>query len=69
MLESQCHRCGVCGQIHSNDTGQVLCVDHDHNAGEVRGLLCTRCNVILGMISDDINILQRAIAYLEKCRA
>jgi Autographiviridae endonuclease VII len=42
LFESQGGRCGICQQ-----PGEILCVDHDHKTGEVRGLLCNRCNMRL----------------------
>jgi hypothetical protein len=42
-------------------------IDYDNHAlGTVRGLLCNRCNTILGMARDNIEILKQAIAYLNK---
>ena len=55
MFDAQGGVCKICGQIETakknknkNDEVRMLCVDHDHNTGEVRGLLCNKCNVALG---------------------
>lgn len=49
-------------------TGNVrnLAVDHCHENGHVRGLLCSSCNTAIGLLRDDPAILRSAIAYLEK---
>ena len=44
----------------------MLAVDHCHNKGEVRGLLCYSCNIALGLFKDDINKLKSAISYLQE---
>lgn len=54
--------CAICGYFSDKKT---LHVDHDHSTGKVRGLLCRKCNVALGMLQDDPNILKRAAAYVE----
>jgi hypothetical protein len=41
-------------------------VDHDHATGAIRGLLCRRCNDVLGKVDDDREILRRAMTYLKK---
>lgn len=46
---------------------QLLDVDHDHETGEIRGLLCSRCNGGLGLFCDNPSLLKKAIAYLEAC--
>lgn len=50
--------CWICG------SNLRLCIDHCHNSGEPRGLLCTKCNTALGMFDDDVNRMTRAIGYL-----
>jgi hypothetical protein len=66
-------KCGICEKELKQPTktrGQsldVVAIDHDHDTGNVRGLLCNACNKAIGLLSDDINILKRAIQYLEMC--
>lgn len=45
-----------------------LHVDHDHVTGEVRGLLCNNCNMVLGRVLDSIEILEAAIEYLRNAK-
>lgn len=55
----QGYSCAICGK-------QVkLHVDHDHETGEVRGLLCNNCNVGLGFFDDNPMLLIAAIRYLK----
>jgi hypothetical protein len=60
MVESQK---GVCLICHRD---RKLVIDHCHESGEVRGLLCGACNLMLGLLRDDPQILRRALRYLEK---
>lgn len=41
------------------------CVDHCHTSGKVRGVLCSRCNIALGHVQDDIKTLEGLISYLK----
>lgn len=63
---------GVCANsacsAKRSKNGHRLCVDHDHETGEVRGLLCFSCNVSLGHMRDDIGRLAGLISYLENWR-
>jgi hypothetical protein len=54
--------CAICGRP---ELRRRLSVDHCHVAGVVRGLLCSDCNVMIGLARDDVSLLRRAIAYLE----
>lgn len=65
LLLKQNNSCAICG-ISSKDYKESLHVDHCHNTGIVRGLLCFKCNTVLGKVNDDVGILQKAIKYIYK---
>ena len=67
MLDNQNGKCAICG---TSDTGgrKAFHVDHCHNTKKVRGLLCGNCNSGIGNLRDDINLLQRAIEYLQSTK-
>ncbi len=58
---------GVCAVCHGVPLGKkrYLCIDHDHETGAMRGLLCDNCNRGLGLLKDDRETLGRALAYLD----
>jgi len=62
--------CAICKQPISLISGKTkkgkAHVDHCHKTGKIRGLVCTKCNTVLGMANDDIKILKEAINYLER---
>lgn len=64
MFELQGGRCKLCG-IHRNDCKKNLSVDHDHKTGKVRGLLCQKCNIGIGLLNHEILLLEKAITYLK----
>ncbi len=64
MFEEQSGVCKTCGKV--NRDGRRLYIDHNHETGKVRGLLCHRCNSLLGFVKDDTAILQNIIAYLKE---
>ena len=63
MFQDQNGCCKICG-VTQEDLKQVLVVDHCHNTSKVRGLLCSACNTAIGLLKDDIKILEKAIGYL-----
>jgi len=64
MLEDQKGLCGICKEPMAK-----AYVDHCHESGIVRELLCFSCNISLGHFKDNIETLKSAIAYLEKHNA
>jgi hypothetical protein len=65
MLASQKHQCAICGFDFTTQDKNPH-VDHDHVTGQVRGILCHPCNLMLGQAKDNITTLKNAISYLEK---
>ena len=62
LFEAQGRVCAICGRGESVIKRWVI--DHCHDSGVVRGVLCYRCNHLLGCATDDPAILQNAIEYL-----
>lgn len=62
MFERQGGVCAVCG--NECPTGRRLSVDHCHKTGEVRGLLCALCNMVLGAVDDNQETLMNLLIYL-----
>jgi Autographiviridae endonuclease VII len=60
FLASGC--CAICSTVPSGKAR--LHLDHDHTTGEIRGVLCFRCNNAIGDFSDSVGLLNRAIDYL-----
>ncbi len=61
--------CAICGNPETTKLrGKVwrLCVDHDHNTGQVRGLLCRDCNTSLGYLQEDTLRIAKMIVYIDK---
>lgn len=65
ILDQQNNRCAICLNDKVNGPGRFR-VDHDHKTGKVRGLLCFKCNTMLGNAKDDANVLINAAHYLAR---
>jgi len=67
LLKSQDYKCAIC---KSSSCGRkdrkILFIDHCHNTGKVRGLLCNKCNCGIGNFKDKPEFLKEAIKYLER---
>ena len=66
MRTSQKCSCAICGKHESQNKNKKLFVDHNHNTGKVRELLCHGCNTGIGLLQDDVDLLQKAMDYLIK---
>lgn len=56
--------CAICSSGTPGGNGVRFQVDHDHDTGQVRGLLCARCNLGIGELKDSIEVLLSATAYI-----
>jgi hypothetical protein len=63
MHSGQGGACAICGS--GCVSGNRLAVDHDHQTGAVRGLLCTLCNTAIGKLKDSPALLRKAADYIE----
>jgi hypothetical protein len=63
LKKVQNNSCAICG-THQKHLLTKLAVDHNHSTGTYRGLLCGACNRALGLLKDDISMLEKSIMYL-----
>jgi hypothetical protein len=69
MYQEQGGVCAICRQPETdidakNGLVRDLAVDHNHRTGQVRGLLCRRCNQVVGLLNEDRNLLLQMIDYI-----
>jgi len=67
MFAEQNGVCKICNQVCA--TGRNLAVDHNHTTGVVRGLLCKRCNQVLGQVEENLELLAKVVDYLRSADA
>lgn len=61
-----CDSCGLSAEDHRKLYGSSLHIDHDHENGMIRGVLCHKCNVTLGNFKDSIGELELLIEYIKR---
>lgn len=71
LLVAQHGQCAICGVLmdppaKATKDSVAVTVDHNHDTGKVRGLLCYSCNLALGVFKDSLHRLRAAVAYLER---
>jgi len=64
MENKQDRKCAICLTPHTETRDQRLVVDHCHDTGKVRGLLCHKCNAGHGQYNDDIEIVCKSAEYI-----
>lgn len=65
MIEMHEEKCPVCKNTFSDKIrSKFAVVDHCHSTGRVRGLLCNKCNSAVGLLKDNVNVIERAALYL-----
>lgn len=62
MLERLDGGCRICGRPPGDRIS--LHIDHDHGTGDIRGLLCVRCNNAIGLLRENPDLMRRAIRYV-----
>lgn len=65
MFKDQQNKCAICGTVE-NIRGRDWDIDHCHETGKVRGILCSNCNRGLGLFGDSVKNLLKAAEYLQK---
>jgi len=66
MFDAQGSCCAICKSATSEGKADWH-TDHCHSSGKVRGILCRKCNIMLGYLNDDVSILLAAATYITVC--
>lgn len=70
MLEAVNHECEICGVKltvgGARGEKTAACIDHCHTTGDIRGVLCRKCNAAIGALGDTTSSVRNAVSYLEK---
>ncbi len=68
LLIEQDSKCTICG-TKQEDFKRKLSVDHDHITGQIRGLLCFKCNSAIGLLNDDPELIKKAYKYIKSWKS
>jgi Recombination endonuclease VII len=66
LVELHGNACAICRKPNQTSDGRGLSVDHDHETGRNRGLLCNACNQAMGLLKEDEVIIWNMLEYLKK---
>jgi predicted nucleic acid-binding protein len=66
MLQAQNNWCAICNIEEQHCENSRLAVDHDHDTGLVRALLCKKCNQAIGLLQDNSSFAYKAFEYLKE---
>lgn len=66
MLKSQEGVCAICKRHRVATNKEYMAIDHCHDTGDIRGILCNWCNRGLGVFEDNVEFLENAIKYLRE---
>lgn len=70
LLASQGSACAICKSLSTKTRkGRLFPIDHDHDTGRVRGLLCNTCNVAIGMAGENASLLRAMADYLDRTKS
>jgi hypothetical protein len=66
MVDEQGNVCYICNRPEPQERNEHLAVDHNHKTGKVRGLLCSRCNRVIGLLEEDLQLIEKLKNYIKK---
>jgi hypothetical protein len=66
LYARQGRKCAICKRPERSARNKLLAVDHCHETGQVRGLLCTHCNRAIGLLQDDPKVVKSAAEYITR---
>jgi hypothetical protein len=64
MVDAQRNVCYICECSEPQARNSHLAVDHNHQTGSIRKLLCSRCNRVIGMLNEDLELIEKLKQYL-----